>query len=67
MIGVHGEDECGAERGWGSAGGSRDVGGGSRKENIELSMKSTEANKVKSEQGGVLTAEKGPGGREAVK
>lgn len=41
--------------------------GGSRKENIELSMKSTEANKVKSEQGGMLTAEKGPGGSEAVK
>lgn len=55
----------GGERAGGSARGSGDVGGGSGKENIELGVKTSEANR-EGKKGRVLTTERRPGGDGAV-
>lgn len=55
----------GGERAGGSARGSGDVGGGSGKENIELGVKTSEANR-EGKKGRVLTAQRRPGGDGAV-
>lgn len=55
----------GEERDGASARGSGDVGGGRGKENIELSVKTSEANR-EGKKGRVLTVERRPGGHGAA-